>query len=67
MVTFGIVNSTILMKLSLSRRGVVDGERPLKLSRSKFGISTEILDLYLYLTFWDIFSRLPEKQIPSGI
>jgi hypothetical protein len=29
-VTFGIVNSTILMKLSLSRKGVVDGERPLE-------------------------------------
>jgi len=28
-VTFGIVNSTILIKLSLSK-GVADGERPLK-------------------------------------
>jgi hypothetical protein len=30
--------------------GVVDGERPLKFSLFKFGISAGILNFYLYLT-----------------
>ena len=49
MVTFGIFDSTILIKI-LFPKGGVEGGNPLKFFLSKCSVLVEKLDLYLYLT-----------------